>query len=192
MLTAVVRRRLLPVVALSRAYERVRFVELDEYSDEIFARNASTRVLWGTHHASATGRVKILFEHGVHYDTLFKTRSFWLSIPAELILVFQADSLLCDSTPWTIHDFLAYDYVGSPWRQEECPPDNDRSISICYNDYIEMVRKAGFLAHEGYKLPTGQGGNGGLSLRRRSKMLEITSNCRYAASMEWNEVTRSV
>jgi len=186
-LTAVVRRRLLPVVALSNAYRRVKFVDLEEYSDESFSRNASTSVLWGTHHASASGRVKLVFEEGVHYDTLFKTRSFWGSVPAEHILVFQADSLLCDNTPWSIYDFLQYDYVGSPWRQEVCPPDNDRSISICYNDYIEMVRKAGFFEHKDYLLPAGQGGNGGLSLRRRSKMLEIVTNCRYAPSMEWNE-----
>jgi len=39
----------------------------------------------------------------------------------------QADSLLCEHTPWRIHDFDAYDYVGAPWRQEECPP----GASVC-------------------------------------------------------------
>jgi hypothetical protein len=71
----------------------------------------------------------VVFAGGVHYDTLFKTRAFWLSIPAEHILIFQADSLLCEHSLWTVHDFLQYDYVGSPWRQETCPPDNDRCTS---------------------------------------------------------------
>ena len=45
-----------------------------------------------------------------------------------------------------------------------------------------------FFAHASYRLPQqGQGGNGGLSLRRRSKMLEIVRMCRQASSMDWNE-----
>jgi len=186
-LSRVVRRRLLPVVALSRGYTGVEFATLQEFSEENFTRNSSTHVLWGTHHLAENGRIKLLFEGGVHYDTLFKTRSFWLSIPAEHILIFQADSLLCEHTPWRIHDFDAYDYVGAPWRQEECPPDNDRSVSICLNDYVQMAKNAGFFNDKNYKLPSGQGGNGGLSLRKRSKMLEIVTHCRHAASMEWNE-----
>ena len=188
-IAATVRHRLMPVVALSRGYGRVEFATLDEFSDEDFTRNASTHVLWGSHQASETGRVRVLHQggRGVHYDTLFKTRRFWESVPAEHILIFQADSLLCEHTPWTIHEFIEYDYVGSPWRQEVCPADNDRSVSICLNDYVEMVRLAGFHEHKGYALPAGQGGNGGLSLRRRSKMLEIVNRCRHSASMDWNE-----
>ena len=88
-MTQAVRRRLLPVVALSRGYHRVEFAELEEFSDESFARNASTDVLWGTHHVSDAGRVLLVFDGGVHYDTLFKTRRFWESIPAEHVLIFQ-------------------------------------------------------------------------------------------------------
>ena len=40
----------------------------------------------------------------------------------------QADSLLCDHTPWTIHDFFDYDYVGAPWRQVS----NTRSSDLNY------------------------------------------------------------
>ena len=183
----VLRRRLMPVIALARAAPRVDFGVIDEFSGESFARNSSTHVLWSTHHATEDGRVRVLFDGGIHYDTLFKTRSFWEGIPAEHILIFQADSLLCELSPWTIHDFLEYDFVGAPWRQDVCPPDNDRSVSICWNDYVDMVQRAGFFNQSGYKLPSGQGGNGGLSLRKRSKMLEIVEKCRHVPSMEWNE-----
>ena len=50
-----------------------------------------------------------------------------------------------------------------------------------------MVKAAGFFDDAAYQVPSGQGGNGGLSLRKRSKMLEIVDKCRHAASMEWNE-----
>ncbi|KAF7518832.1 hypothetical protein G7054_g13325 [Neopestalotiopsis clavispora] len=58
--------------------------------------------------------------------------------PAEWLLVFQTDSILCANSRQNINDYLEYDWIGAPWN------------------------------------PSGRyGGNGGLSLRRVSAMIEI-------------------
>jgi hypothetical protein len=58
--------------------------------------------------------------------------------PAEWLLVFQTDSMLCANSRQTLNNWLDYDWVGAPWSTS-----------------------AGF------------GGNGGLSLRRVSKIIDI-------------------
>ncbi|KAH8653403.1 hypothetical protein BX600DRAFT_515679 [Xylariales sp. PMI_506] len=58
--------------------------------------------------------------------------------PAEWLLVFQTDSMLCANSRQNINDYLDYDWIGAPWNP-----------------------------HGRY------GGNGGLSLRRVSAMIEI-------------------
>ncbi|KAI1844077.1 hypothetical protein JX265_009660 [Neoarthrinium moseri] len=58
--------------------------------------------------------------------------------PAEWLLVFQTDSILCANSRQNINDYLDYDWIGAPWN------------------------------------PNGRyGGNGGLSLRRVSAMIEV-------------------
>ncbi|KAI0104123.1 hypothetical protein GGR51DRAFT_549591 [Nemania sp. FL0031] len=58
--------------------------------------------------------------------------------PAEWLLIFQTDSILCANSRQNLNDFLAYDWVGAPWN------------------------------------PSGRfGGNGGLSLRRVSAIIEV-------------------
>ncbi|KAE8444406.1 hypothetical protein EG329_000606 [Mollisiaceae sp. DMI_Dod_QoI] len=58
--------------------------------------------------------------------------------PAEWLLVFQTDSMLCANSRQSLNNWLDYDWVGAPWN------------------------------------PNGRfGGNGGLSLRRVSKIIEI-------------------
>jgi hypothetical protein len=42
---------------------------------------------------------------------------FWEQLaPAEHILLFQADSILCSKSPQKVEDFLQYDFVGAPVR----------------------------------------------------------------------------
>ncbi|KAI0528111.1 hypothetical protein F5B22DRAFT_641084 [Xylaria bambusicola] len=61
--------------------------------------------------------------------------------PAEWLLVFQSDSILCANSRQNLNDFLEYDWVGAPWN------------------------------------PNGRfGGNGGLSLRRVSAIIEVLRN----------------
>lgn len=58
--------------------------------------------------------------------------------PAEWLLVFQTDSMLCANSPHNINDYLEYDWIGAPWNP------NAR-----------------------------WGGNGGLSIRRVSAMIDV-------------------
>lgn len=61
--------------------------------------------------------------------------------PAEHLLIFQTDSILCANSRQTLNDFLDYDWVGAPWN------------------------------------PKGKfGGNGGLSLRKVSTIIDILRN----------------
>ena len=58
--------------------------------------------------------------------------------PAEWLLVFQSDSILCANSRQNLDDFLDYDWVGAPWN------------------------------------PSGRfGGNGGLSMRKVSSIIEV-------------------
>ncbi len=64
------------------------------------------------------------------YDTVLQ--------PAEWLLIFQTDSILCANSKKNINDYLEYDWVGAPWD------------------------------------PNGKfGGNGGLSLRRVSAIIDV-------------------
>lgn len=58
--------------------------------------------------------------------------------PAEWLLVFQTDSILCANSQQNLNDYLEYDWIGAPWN------------------------------------PAGRwGGNGGLSIRRVSAMIDV-------------------
>lgn len=61
--------------------------------------------------------------------------------PAEWLLVFQTDSILCANSRQTLNDYLDYDWVGAPWNTK--------------GRY---------------------GGNGGLSLRRVSAIIDVLRN----------------
>jgi hypothetical protein len=75
------------------------------------------------------------------YNDLMMSRKILDQIPTEMFLVMQTDSLICKGGNTLLNKFMAYDYVGAPWK--------DR----------------------------GALGNGGFSLRRKSKMLEILDKC---------------
>jgi hypothetical protein len=77
------------------------------------------------------------------YSMLFYNTSFYHLIPTEIFLIFQLDTIILNKNK--INDFLKYDYVGAPWA---------------YN-----------VGNNGLGLL--QVGNGGLSLRKKSKMLEL-------------------
>ncbi|OHW92113.1 hypothetical protein CSPAE12_09123 [Colletotrichum incanum] len=69
--------------------------------------------------------------------------------PAEWLLVFQTDSILCANSRRNINDYLEYDWIGAPWN------------------------------------PGGRwGGNGGLSIRRVSAMIDIL---RYQQRVDGSE-----
>jgi len=49
------------------------------------------------------------------YSKLLSSTRFWSALKARHVLIFQTDSVLCSMSPWSIEDFLRYDYVGAPW-----------------------------------------------------------------------------
>ncbi|KND87925.1 hypothetical protein TOPH_07409 [Tolypocladium ophioglossoides CBS 100239] len=73
--------------------------------------------------------------------------------PAEWLLVFQADSMLCANSKLDVDGFLGYDWLGAPWN-----PEGD------------------------------WGGNGGLSLRRVSRIVDILRNQERANDTEPEDV----
>jgi len=75
------------------------------------------------------------------YNSLLLNKDFYNTIPTEIFLIFQTDTIICSKFKDTIYKFIDYDYVGAPW---------------IFNNSV---------------------GNGGLSLRKKSKMLEILDNC---------------
>ena len=78
------------------------------------------------------------------YNNLLKyNKYFYDCIPTDTFLIFQTDSILIEKYNHFINNFLHYDYVGAPWNH------------FPLNNNDERV------------------GNGGLSLRKKSKMIEI-------------------
>ena len=114
---------------------------------------------------------------------LLKDEDFWLACDGELVLIFQADTMLCRGAELGLEAFCEYDYVGAPFQPGECPPGHDKDRSMCQDDFDKMAR------HANLSVPAyGVGGNGGLSLRRRSKMLEMVRVCASAHPFRtWNE-----
>jgi hypothetical protein len=81
------------------------------------------------------------------YSDLIKSIEFHNKIPTETFLIFQTDTMIFERNKHLINDFLEYDYVGSPW-----------------NKNIGWARSFDYV------------GNGGLSLRKKSKMVDIINN----------------
>ena len=87
------------------------------------------------------------FENHSAYSRFITDRAFLESVPTEMYLIFQTDSMINPEHRNLIHEFMEYDYVGAPWI-------------------------------------SGLVGNGGFSLRRRSKMLEIVDCFPYIGGNE--------
>ena len=49
------------------------------------------------------------------YSKLLTSTRFWSALRAQHVLIFETDSVLCSMSPWSIDDFLLYDYIGAPW-----------------------------------------------------------------------------
>ena len=90
-----------------------------------------------------------IFDRG-RTDSLLTSPAFWKRVRGEKILFFQIDSAMCSNSPHKITDFLQYDYIGAPW---------DLSF---------------FTFDKQYRV-----GNGGFSLRTRSKILELLALVPY-------------
>ena len=79
------------------------------------------------------------------YSEMFYNPLFYDYIPTETFLIFQTDSIIIKEHKNKIYDFIDYDYVGAPFGH----PVGEKWR---YHTYV---------------------GNGGLSLRKKSKMVEM-------------------
>jgi hypothetical protein len=93
--------------------------------------------------------MKVVYDRS-YTDTLFTDVNFWKQISGEKILLFQIDSIMCSNSPHKITDYLQYDYIGAPWDPTWYPFDRKYLV-----------------------------GNGGFSLRSRSKVLALLALIPY-------------
>jgi hypothetical protein len=49
---------------------------------------------------------------------IMKSNWLWESVVAENVFVFSGNGALCTNSEFRIENFLGYDYVGAPWRQQ--------------------------------------------------------------------------
>jgi hypothetical protein len=82
-------------------------------------------------------------------------------IETEYFLIFQTDSMMFKQNAHLLESFLNndYDYIGAPWLITNYWPTKER-------DFI---------------------GNGGFSLRKKDKMIEIIQNNKWDENSEWHE-----
>ena len=83
---------------------------------------------------------------------LLTNPSFWRSVRGEKILFFQIDSIMCSNSPHRVTDYLHYDYVGAPWSDGVLPANFGNQYRV---------------------------GNGGFSIRTRSKVLALLALVKY-------------
>jgi hypothetical protein len=93
------------------------------------------------------------------YNKLCSSSEIYKEISTEHFLIFQVDTIICSSEKNLIYEFMEYDYVGAPWLIH---PGSDSEFC-------------------------GKVGNGGLSLRKKSKILEIIENVPYPDGLSEDE-----
>lgn len=98
----------------------------------------------------------------ITYSKVMSSQDIYNYIPTETFLVFQSDSMINYKNKHYINEYLNYDYVGAPWKKNN----------------IFGFSQFGFL----HPL-AGQVGNGGFSLRKKSKMLDILKSVSYDDNM---------
>lgn len=107
---------------------------------------------------------------GREYNALFKSEKFWEQIDAEIILVFQTDSVLCSKSPYSIQDFVQYGYIG-------CSYANYFADNLPH--YWKLQNPEGKKVHFF--------GVGGLSLRRKSFQLDCISKYKTGIESKYPE-----
>jgi hypothetical protein len=96
----------------------------------------------------------------LEYNKLLYSHSFYEHITTEHFLIFQTDTLISDTCKNFIYKFMQFDYCGAPWKWKYKQENINNGKAI---------------------------GNGGLSLRKKSKMLELLNNNFSPAILNTNE-----
>jgi hypothetical protein len=140
---------------LTNLDERWNFIVLHGTENEMFVKD-----ILSTKFIGHSGRITTI-NLGVpnmsidEYSKFMMSKDFLNKIPTEVFLIFQTDSMICANFKDNIYKFIQYDYVGAPWTWKH-PPWRSPQDPPTDTDPV---------------------GNGGLSLRRKSKMLEILDKC---------------
>jgi hypothetical protein len=85
------------------------------------------------------------------------------SAAGEHVLMIQPDSVLCSKSPYSIDDFLQYDWVGAPWYHAPTLSGNGGMLGIATPVFFTLTCDGGVAP--------------GFSLRNREKMLETIEKC---------------
>ena len=73
------------------------------------------------------------------------TEDFWNKVVGETVLYFECDTMLCPNSEYKVEEFEHFDFIGGYWGNQ---------LEMLDNDYSKVM-------------------NGGLSLRKKSFMLDI-------------------
>lgn len=83
--------------------------------NEVFIRNSTISALVEQGRVQLQ-RMRIAALPENRYNALFLNREFWnCMVGRNKILVFQTDTLLCSTSPYSLTDFCSFDYIGSTW-----------------------------------------------------------------------------
>jgi hypothetical protein len=89
------------------------------------------------------------------YSALLTSKQFWESIQSENVLIFQTDAITCNKSKFKINDFIDYAFIGAPLTK-----------------HVRFLINTLFLG-KGYVIAHYDFYNGGLSFRKKSKMLAV-------------------
>ena len=65
------------------------------------------------------------------YNRLLTSVHFYESFGQfEYVLIFQSDSMLLQRSPYSIGDFIGWDYVGAPWSDKPTSPGGNGGLSL--------------------------------------------------------------
>lgn len=97
-----------PIHVFTSEENRVLFSESEPFQREVAV---------GRFHVRSLPEEEKLSSHA-SVSAFFTKPWFWEQLaPAEHLLLFQADSILCTKAPQKVEDFLQYDFVGAPVRE---------------------------------------------------------------------------
>jgi len=75
------------------------------------------------------------------YNHLLVSLDFYEKIPTEIFLIFQTDSIICESDKELINKFLEYDYVGAPWKHHNNKVGNGGLSLRTKSASIDIINK---------------------------------------------------
>ena len=87
------------------------------------------------------------------YSKFLTNLDFWESLPGENLLMFQSDTCLCGTSVYKLEQLTNYDYVAATWPEDVY---TERHTDLFNGELL--------------------GGNGGLSFRKKSAMVNLLKN----------------